>query len=147
MKVLSKAPLLILIMLNLLSVHSLSAQLLQRIYKPLGWPPKVSKYQHLPHFQDGEFQNPIETSSASPSQGLPLLVRHFTSEAEKAPNPYYRFKEQALATVDTAALQLNWLGHAAVLIKSGDTYILTDPMLTGRASPTPRGTKKSFTLC
>lgn len=145
MKTLSKTPLLIFIVLNLLSVHSLSAQLLQRLYKPLGWPPKTSKYQHLPHFQNGEFQNLVETSTASPSQGLPLLLRHITNNAEKAPNPFYRFKEQALAAADTAALQLNWLGHAAVLIKSGNTYILTDPMLTSRASPLPLlGPKRFF---
>ena len=123
------------LLLALLHSTPLTAQLPQRLWKPLGWPPKASLYEPLPYFREGDFQNPVETPMLGPRESLPLLFRQLTNTAEKVPNPYYRFSEQALPAADTAQLQLNWLGHAAVLIKSADTYLLTDPMLVGRASP------------
>lgn len=135
MKNFGKALSYFLLLLALLCPLILSAQLLQRMYKPLGFPPKQQAYRHLSHYKHGAFQNLVETSTLTLSESLPVLKQYLSRPADKAPARHYRFSEQGSPTSDTTQLALNWLGHATVLIKSGKSYILTDPVLLGRASP------------
>lgn len=136
MKIFGKAFSSLLLLLALLSPFTASAQLLLRLHEPFGWPPDATRFRDLPHYKNGQFQNLQETSSSLDfSERLSVIKRYLNPQVEKVPSRYYRFSEQPLAQKDTTGLQLNWLGHAAVLIKSGNRYLLTDPALIGRASP------------
>jgi L-ascorbate metabolism protein UlaG (beta-lactamase superfamily) len=109
--------------------------MVQSLHKPFGRPPQAEAYTHLPHFQEGKFQNPVETPLLKVADSWPVMKRFLKRDVEKAPAPSYRFAEKPLAGADPGGLQLNWLGHATVLIRSGSTYLLTDPVLSERASP------------
>ena len=105
------------------------------LHKPFGRAPQADAYTHLPYFQDGKFQNPIATPMLKITESWPVMKRYIARDVEKAPAANYRFSEQPLPGAATASMQLNWQGHASVLICSGNTYLLTDPVLIERASP------------
>lgn len=105
------------------------------LYKPFGRAPEAEAFQHLPYYQNGKFQNPIATPMLKLTEGWPVMKRYLARDVEKLPSGSYRFTEQALPTDNGESVQLNWLGHAGVLIRSGNTYLLTDPVLMERASP------------
>ena len=132
MKTLGKVLLYFLLFLAVLSLLTL---MVRYIHKPFGRPPQEEEVALSPHYKDGKFQNPIETPMLKITEGWPVMKRYLARDVEKEPAASYRFNEQALATADAAQLQLNWLGHATVLLKSGDTYLLTDPVFSERASP------------
>ncbi|EMR02816.1 MBL fold metallo-hydrolase [Cesiribacter andamanensis] len=132
MKFIGKALLSLLIFLAFLAVLT---GMVRHLHKPFGRPPQADAYTHLPHYREGKFQNPVETPMLKVTESWPVMKRYLSRDVEKAPAPSYHFREQMLSGGDTSLLQLNWLGHAAVLIRKGDSYLLTDPVLTERASP------------
>ncbi len=132
MKILGKALLYILAFVALLLVLTF---MVRYLHKPFGRPPQAEAYQKLPHFRDGKFQNPVETPMLKITESWPVMKRYLARDVEKAPAATYRFQELPLAGRNQGRVQLNWLGHAGVLIRSGNTYLLTDPVLMERASP------------
>ncbi|WP_224994527.1 MBL fold metallo-hydrolase [Cesiribacter sp. SM1] len=134
MKKLGKVVLGILIFVALLLVVTF---MVRYLHKPFGRPPQAETFQHLPYYQDGKFLNPVETPMLKITESWPVMKRYMARDVEKAPASNYRFTEQPLAGNSTAGIQLNWLGHAGVLIRAGNTYLLTDPVLIERASPFP----------
>lgn len=134
MKKLGKVVLGILILVALLLVVTF---MVRYLHKPFGRPPQAAAYQHLAYYLDGKFQNPVETPMLKITESWPVMKRYLARDVEKVPASSYRFTEKALPGGNVSEVQLNWLGHAGVLIRSGNTYLLTDPVLIERASPFP----------
>ncbi|MBW3545249.1 MAG: MBL fold metallo-hydrolase, partial [Bacteroidetes bacterium] len=132
MRILGKALLYFLAFVALLIVLIL---MVRYLHKPFGCPPQAETYQNLPHFREGKFLNPVETPMLKITESWPVMKRYLARAVEKAPAASYGFLEQPLKEAVSSQLQLNWLGHAGVLIRSGNTYLLTDPVLIERASP------------
>ncbi len=107
------------------------------LHKSFGLPPQKEAYQDSPYynFEEGKFINPIETPMMGFRDSGPVLKRFLTRKVEKQPSSAYLFREQELPANEADTLQINWLGHATVLLRSGSATILTDPVLLGRASP------------
>ncbi len=101
--------------------------------KAFGKTPHPKRLAHSPHFKNGAFVNRIKTKAGGVGD-LPKIVRAYMGRhAESAPDAHYRFIEQG--RVAEGELSFNWLGHATVLMHLDGKYILTDPVLSGRASP------------
>ena len=93
-----------------------------------------------PHADDGKFYNPyaprlVEWSRITrlheseeplrPPRGDPRLIAHERADVEVLHNP------------DPAVPILTWLGHSTVLLQYQGITVLTDPILSDRASPFP----------
>lgn len=130
MRFIGKVVFYILLLVALLTTITL---MVRYLHKPFGRAPQSEHMESSPHYADGKFQNPIATPMLKFSEGLPVLKRYLNRNVEKEPAQTYRFSEQQ--PTDTSSVQLNWLGHATVLIRHKNTYLLTDPVLVGRASP------------
>lgn len=102
--------------------------------KSFGKAPDKSRLQHSPNFRGGKFHNPVPTKTATLSQVPQILGKFIRRDVEKAPVGDYVFEETNVHQVN-GELAVNWLGHAALLIRVNDKTILTDPMLSHRASP------------
>lgn len=104
----------------------------------VGKAPDQSEMEKSPFYKDGKFQNVIPTSSADFSQTPGIIKDYWNRKAESKPNDGYVFTETGKNEVQndtTGNLYVNWLGHAALLLQKEGKYILTDPMLSKRASP------------
>lgn len=94
------------------------------------------------HHAKRVFRNP-PGSPASPAGGIDFLKflrsRITSSNAEIViPEGHALTREAAAAGWDeTAGDKLQWLGHSAFRWRLGDTVLLSDPLLTDRASPFP----------
>lgn len=93
----------------------------------------ASKRHHTPN----GFQNTEEFTLPSAGDIARWYWQRLTS-----PKPLHEPKaipwqavNQDLVTIATSPLQATWLGHATVLIQSHGINVLTDPMLSTRASP------------
>lgn len=102
------------------------------MHKAFGKSPDEDRMKQSPQFEDGKFQNPVKTESADFSQVPGILKRMIKRDVEKAPVGNYHFSEKGSPG---EGLWVNWLGHASLLLHYKDKYVLTDPMLSGRASP------------
>jgi L-ascorbate metabolism protein UlaG (beta-lactamase superfamily) len=104
----------------------------------IGKAPDQSEMEKSPYYKDGKFQNVVLTSSADFKQAPSIFKDYWNRKAESKPNEEYIFNEQGQEKVQndtTGNLYVNWLGHAALLLQKKGKYILTDPMLSKRASP------------
>ncbi|MBL0765746.1 MBL fold metallo-hydrolase [Marivirga atlantica] len=104
----------------------------------VGKAPKQAKMEQSPYYQNGKFQNVVETKSADFSQMPGIIKEYINRKAESAPSSDYVFQEtnSELLSKDTSnTIHYNWLGHAAILMEKKGKYILLDPMLGKRASP------------
>lgn len=99
-----------------------------------GKAPLREAVQQSPYYKNGKFVNLVPTKSAEFSQ-IPRIIRNYWKRnVENEPTKNYRFNADATPPQGNM-LQINWLGHAAVLLHKNGKYILTDPMLSERASP------------
>ncbi len=112
--------------------------MVKHLHRPIGKAPETSAMENSEFYQDGKFQNVIETVSADFKQMPGILKEYWNRKAEKAPTDAYQFEESGknqLMQDTSSTLYVNWLGHAAILLQKNGKYILTDPMLSQRASP------------
>ncbi|WNB17043.1 MBL fold metallo-hydrolase [Marivirga arenosa] len=100
----------------------------------VGKAPEKSEMQKSPYYNKGKFVNVIPTKSAEFTQVPRIIRNYFKRNVETQPSPDYIFKETHKNENDSI-LQVNWLGHAAILLHKNGKYVLLDPMLGNRASP------------
>ena len=105
-------------------VHPAFGADLARVYRPPS-----------SQWDGNRFQNPVPTASMEWQKVPDVLRRRSQASGAKRPGLAYRFVESNRQVLDQGDLHLNWLGHAAVLIRSRGRYFLTDPMLGPCASP------------
>ncbi|MBK6264452.1 MBL fold metallo-hydrolase [Marivirga sp. S37H4] len=125
-------------LLILLAFFVIVFYMVKFFHTPIGRAPEKSAMQSSDYYQDGEFINPVPTSSADFSQLPEILKSYWNRKAEKRPNSGYIFEETGKSKLEedtTGSVFVNWLGHAALLLQKEGKYILTDPMLSKRASP------------
>ncbi len=101
------------------------------------------------HHIEGGFRNPegSKTQAATITDFLAFLARWSQRQAvTELPTGHALPIPQAVRDMEASDGQdsLTWLGHAAFLIRLGATTILTDPFLTGYASPLPPLGPKRF---
>lgn len=101
--------------------------------KAFGKAPNPERLSGSPQFDKGVFVNRIDTKSGSLNDMPKVLRAYMTRNTESAPDKNYQFKEEGSPEED--GFSFNWLGHASVLMQLDGKYILTDPVLYGRASP------------
>ncbi|WP_340153038.1 MBL fold metallo-hydrolase [uncultured Marivirga sp.] len=100
----------------------------------VGKAPNSEEMAQSPYYFKGKFINSVQTKSAEFSQ-VPQIVRnYFKRDVETNPSTDYIFTETNKLENDSI-LQVNWLGHAAMLFYKNGKYVLADPMLGERASP------------
>lgn len=100
----------------------------------VGKAPDSKEMKLSPYYKKGKFVNSIATTSAELTQ-IPRIIRnYFKRDVENQPVKDYTFTENGKLE-DSRILQVNWLGHAAVLLYKNGKYVLADPMLGERASP------------
>lgn len=112
--------------------------MIKYFHRPIGKAPEQSAMKTSEFYENGKFQNIIETASADFKQMPKILKEYWNRKAEKSPTAAYQFQEtgkEKLAQDTSNTLYVNWLGHAAILLQKNGKYILTDPMLSQRASP------------
>lgn len=97
---------------------------------------QLAKLRQQPSFYKGRFRNRDRT----PSHGLKEFIRWQRETGGKFP-PAQRFPLLRPDPGELAAVaeqpRVTWLGHASFLIQYRDINLLTDPVLSERASPLP----------
>jgi L-ascorbate metabolism protein UlaG (beta-lactamase superfamily) len=100
----------------------------------VGKAPDPEEMTSSPYYHKGKFVNSVSTKSAEFTQ-IPRIIRnYFKRDVETQPTEDYIFTENNKQETDSI-LQVNWLGHAAILFYKNGKYVLADPMLGERASP------------
>ena len=100
----------------------------------VGKAPDPEEMTTSPYYHRGKFVNSVSTKSAEFTQ-IPRIIRnYFKRDVETRPTEAYIFTENNKQETDSI-LQVNWLGHAAILFHKNGKYVLADPMLGERASP------------
>ncbi len=100
----------------------------------VGKAPNKEEMAASPYYHKGKFINSVQTTSAEFTQVPRILRNYFKRDVETNPSKEYIFTENNKQENDSI-LQVNWLGHAAVLFYKNGKYVLADPMLGQRASP------------
>ena len=101
-----------------------------------GKDPDLEVISRSPHFKDGKFINPIPTHSLQRDQLGDVLKRQFNREEPRQPGSEYQFNETGREELERAdEIQINWLGHAGILLHKAGKYYLLDPVLGERVSP------------
>jgi len=100
----------------------------------VGKAPDSKEMASSPYYNKGKFVNSVPTKSAEFTQVPRILRNYFKRDVETNPTKDYVFSENNKQENDSI-LQVNWLGHAAVLFYKNGKYVLADPMLGQRASP------------
>jgi L-ascorbate metabolism protein UlaG (beta-lactamase superfamily) len=99
-----------------------------------------------PVWRDGRFRNVADTRAGS----LRAVMREFWANRgirrkPRKPLPVTPVHADVLYGPASQALQVTWLGHSTTLIEIDGLRLLTDPVLSERASPLPFAGPKRFT--
>jgi L-ascorbate metabolism protein UlaG (beta-lactamase superfamily) len=94
---------------------------------------RLQRIDTSPLFEDGKAQNLIPTSLGLNRQFFPVMRRYFRGGQE--PEVGLPFAKPDFNDPNTDGLRMTWLGHSSVLLQLDGVNILTDPMLSQRASP------------
>ena len=94
----------------------------------------------------GRFRNVADTRAGS----LRAVMREFWANRgirrkPRSPLPVTPVRADVLSGPASQALQVTWLGHSTTLIEIDGLRLLTDPVLSERASPLPFAGPKRFT--
>lgn len=100
---------------------------------------RLTRAQAWPRFVEGAFTNTLETSNMAPGQESEGLVRYFTGdEVRVAPwMPTVPRRASDFPAPPADGLEITWIGHSTTLVDLDGHRIMTDPMLSHRASPIP----------
>lgn len=96
----------------------------------------LQRVQSSPHFGDGVFVNPER--EAPYAFNWSELMATFSGPEQRVPPgpiPVVPIEARALLERPVSGLRTAWLGHASVMIEIDGVRVLTDPMLSERASP------------
>ena len=97
-------------------------------------------------WRDGRFRNVADTRAGS----LPAVLSEFWANRGIRRKPRHALpvtpvRADVLGGPASQALQVTWLGHSTTLIEIDGLRLLTDPVLSERASPLPFAGPKRFT--
>lgn len=109
-------------------------------------PPVRAAHTISPAWRDGRFRNVAITRAA----GFADVIKAFWAHRGQRriplqPLPVDGVRSDVLSGPASQALQVTWLGHSSVLIEMDGLRLLTDPVLSARASPVPFAGPKRFT--
>lgn len=98
------------------------------------------RYSESGHYENGEFQNLIETSMDMDAKGMAKTMWEFLAGGERRspeePLPLIEQSQNAIRGYDGPA-RLMWYGHSAFLLQMDGKNILLDPMFGQVAAPHP----------
>lgn len=99
---------------------------------------RLTRIQALPNYREGKLQNMVETDMNMPLRVLLKVlwetVRGADGREPKDTIPVVPFDKEAWAAVPAGMFAVAWFGHSSLLIKSGGTTFLVDPVFGERAS-------------
>jgi len=101
---------------------------------------RLARMQASPRWADGHFENtePVP-SPMKPGQGWSTLKAYATNKEQReppAPLPVMDPRD-AWKQPPSSGLRATWLGHSSVLLEVDGYRVLTDPVWSERASPSP----------
>lgn len=97
-------------------------------------------------WHNGRFRNVASTRAASLGEVRKAFRAHRGQRRKpQGPLPVVTVRQDVLSGPASQALQVTWLGHSSVLIEIEGLRLLTDPVLSERASPVPFAGPKRFT--
>lgn len=110
-----------------------------RLYPPFGGVESKNAWKASKNFQGRIFVNQITTSMEMKLRDMPSLFHDMMrrSTMRKPAVPIQPDKPDIKAMLASKKPQVMWLGHSSTLMKIGGKIIMTDPMLSKRASPFP----------
>lgn len=94
--------------------------------------------EQSPYFEDGAFFN--EERQAASELGMAFFREQFFGDQQREPEaavPMVAIDPATLRVQPSPGLRAKWLGHASVLLEIDGYRVLTDPVLSQRASPFP----------
>jgi len=98
-----------------------------------------------PAWRNGRFRNVANTRVASLGEVWKTMRAHRGLRRKpQSPLPVATVRADVLSGLASQALQVTWLGHSSVLIELDGLRLLTDPVLSARASPVPFAGPKRF---
>ena len=98
-----------------------------------------------PAWRNGRFRNVANTRVASLGEVWKTMRAHRGLRRKpQSPLPVATVRADVLSGPASQALQVTWLGHSSVLIELDGLRLLTDPVLSARASPVPFAGPKRF---
>lgn len=119
------------VLLIVLAVVSIGYTLSAHIYGA-----RLARVEASPHYHEGGFVNPERQAEYELSWDY--LREQFFGEQQRvppAPLPVMMMPADYLSGPAPEALRATWLGHSSVLIEMAGLRLLTDPVLSERASP------------
>jgi L-ascorbate metabolism protein UlaG (beta-lactamase superfamily) len=96
--------------------------------------PRLARMERSPEWRDGKFHNPQPLVN---SVGL-MLKGAFGASAYTSPAtaiPTVPGDRSRFASSPASGLRVTWMGHSSVLVEIDGRRVLTDPVLSHRASP------------
>ena len=106
----------------------------------------VRPHPQSPAWHNGRFRNVANTRAASLGEVRKAFRAHRGQRRKpQGPLPVVTVRQDVLSGPASQALQVTWLGHSSVLIEIDGLRLLTDPVLSERASPVPFAGPKRFT--
>lgn len=110
-----------------------------RLYPPFGGRAPKSAWAKSKNFDGRTFVNQIPTSVEIKSREMPgLLAEMMRRGNQKKPDKVVRSEKTDIqAMLASNEPQVAWLGHSTTLIRINGKTIMTDPVLSNRASPFP----------
>lgn len=110
------------------------------------WSATAARYPNALAWRDGRFRNVADTRNASLGEVLRMYLAH--RGIRRKPRhalPVVQAGREILEGPPSQTLRVTWLGHSTCLIEIDGLRLLTDPVLSGRASPVPFAGPKRFT--
>ena len=84
-----------------------------------------------------KYQNPVPTNVMAGTNMLQVFWQYYTNKAETVPKKQlgpFSTDTSVYATAPASGLRITWLGHSSLLIEIDGIRILTDPVMSERAS-------------
>jgi L-ascorbate metabolism protein UlaG (beta-lactamase superfamily) len=106
---------------------------------------RLEKIQTSPNYQNGRFENLVETPlMAQGSSYWKMLTKFVRKGVDRAPvNPLPFVKTDLISTLPEQT-RIVWFGHSSYLISTAGKHILVDPLFSRRASPVQFAGMKSY---
>ena len=108
---------------------------------------RLQRIERSPHYRDGKFHNPVETTTMQAGSLGRMLRDQFFGREQRvppAPIPIVPLTRGSFAEPPASGLRVTWLGHSTVLLEIDGYRILVDPVWSKRASPTQLVGPKRF---
>jgi L-ascorbate metabolism protein UlaG (beta-lactamase superfamily) len=104
---------------------------------------RLAKFQNLPNYKDGQFQNEHLTPDlAEGATYYKVLTKFFFGKSKtNAPKNALPSKKTDLKNLDPNENVVVWFGHSSYFIQADGKTMLVDPVFSGSASPVSFTTK------